>query len=38
MSDLSNENERHMFPKVAAFHHKVWLQVRAKFTQNATCY
>ena len=34
MSDLSNENERRMFPIVAAFHHKVWQQVCAKFTQK----
>ena len=32
MTDLSSENERHMFQIVAAFYHKVWQQVFAKFT------
>ena len=30
MSDLFYENERHMSPIVAAFHHKVWQQICAK--------
>ena len=37
MSDLPNENERHMFRIVAACHHKVWKHVCAKITQNAMC-
>ena len=37
MSDSSNENERHMFPIVAAFHHKVWQQVCAKLEYDVIC-
>ena len=35
MSYLSNENERHMFPIVTTFRHKLWGQVGVKIKQKA---